>query len=321
MGISWGGFNALQVAAKQPPALKAIITLCSTDDRYADDIHYKGGCLLNENIGWGADHAVLFVAAAGPGDRRRQRWRDMWLSGWRTSPSCRRSGCGTRHRDAYWKRGSVCEDFSAIKAATLSIGGWHDAYKNTISRLVERHRGAGQRHRRPVDPQISAFAVPEPRIGFLQEALRWWDHWLKGADTGVEADPAYRGLCDGQRAARALARRAAGPLDRRTEMAVAGIEHGGSSLIAARAAAGHRRIAAELRPGRRRIFSLHLRAGTARRPARRRCAVGLLRPAAARARRSTCRRAGTPGPGRRRTGHRRTSRSGSATSIPTARRS
>ena len=54
MGISWGGFNALQVAALQPAALKAIITLCSTDDRYSDDIHYKGGCLLNENLGWGA---------------------------------------------------------------------------------------------------------------------------------------------------------------------------------------------------------------------------------------------------------------------------
>jgi hypothetical protein len=54
MGISWGGFNALQVAAKRPERLKAIITLCSTDDRYADDIHYKGGLLLNENLGWGS---------------------------------------------------------------------------------------------------------------------------------------------------------------------------------------------------------------------------------------------------------------------------
>ena len=53
MGISWGGFNALQVAALRPPALKAIVTLCSTIDRFADDIHYKGGCLLNENLGWG----------------------------------------------------------------------------------------------------------------------------------------------------------------------------------------------------------------------------------------------------------------------------
>ena len=52
-GISWGGFNALQVAALAPEPLAAIITLCAADDRYADDAHYKGGCLLNENMQWG----------------------------------------------------------------------------------------------------------------------------------------------------------------------------------------------------------------------------------------------------------------------------
>ncbi len=53
-GISWGGFNALQVAALQPPALKAIVTLCSTDDRYADDVHYMGGAkLASADLGWG----------------------------------------------------------------------------------------------------------------------------------------------------------------------------------------------------------------------------------------------------------------------------
>jgi putative CocE/NonD family hydrolase len=36
------------------------------------------------------------------------------------------------------------------------------------------------------------FAVPGPAIGFLQEALRWWDQWLKGLDRGVEADPMLR---------------------------------------------------------------------------------------------------------------------------------
>ena len=42
MGISWGGFNGLQVAALQPDALKAVITLCSTVDRFADDICCRG---------------------------------------------------------------------------------------------------------------------------------------------------------------------------------------------------------------------------------------------------------------------------------------
>jgi predicted acyl esterase len=78
IGISWGGFNGLQVAARKPPALKAVITLCSTDDRYADDIHYKGGCLINENLGWAA---TMFAYSSRPPDPAivGERWRAMWL--------------------------------------------------------------------------------------------------------------------------------------------------------------------------------------------------------------------------------------------------
>jgi predicted acyl esterase len=35
-------------------------------------------------------------------------------------------------------------------------------------------------------------AFPGPGMGFMDEALRWWDHWLKGEDTGLMAEPAYR---------------------------------------------------------------------------------------------------------------------------------
>ena len=54
IGISWGGFNGLQLAFRRPSALKAVVTCCSTVDRYADDIHYMGGCLLTDNFNWGA---------------------------------------------------------------------------------------------------------------------------------------------------------------------------------------------------------------------------------------------------------------------------
>src|SRR4029453_11623956 len=55
VGISWGGFNGLQIAARRPPALKAIVTICSTNDRYADDVHYMGGTLLAaDGIEWGS---------------------------------------------------------------------------------------------------------------------------------------------------------------------------------------------------------------------------------------------------------------------------
>ena len=54
IGISWGGFNGLQVAALRPPALGAVVTLCSTDDRYADDIHFMGDAVLTDKLAWGA---------------------------------------------------------------------------------------------------------------------------------------------------------------------------------------------------------------------------------------------------------------------------
>ena len=67
-GISWGGFNGLQVAARRPPALKAVVTVCSTDDRYADDVHYMGGCVLGIDMPpWAADDARLQRRAARPG--------------------------------------------------------------------------------------------------------------------------------------------------------------------------------------------------------------------------------------------------------------
>ncbi len=201
MGISWGGFNALQVAAMQPAPLKAIITLCSTVDRFADDIHYKGGCLLNENLGWGATMWSYSSRAPDPalvGDD----WRDMWLKRLEREPFMPAIWLRHQRRDAYWQHGSVCEDFSAIKAAVLAVGGWGDAYKNAVPQLVEQLDAPAKGIVGPWVHKYPHFAVPEPRIGFLQEALRWWDHWLKGIPAGVSDDPDYRvWLMDGVRPA------------------------------------------------------------------------------------------------------------------------
>jgi len=200
MGISWGGFNSLQVAAMRPKALKAIITLCSTVDRYADDIHYKGGCLLNENLGWRA--TMWCCSSRAPDSMLREDWREIWLERLDTEPFLPAIWLRHQTRDAYWRHGSVCEDFLAIEAATLAVGGWGDAYKNAVPTLVEALSAPVKGIVGPWVHKYPHFAVPEPRIGFLQEALRWWDRWLKGIETGVEGDPDYRAyLMDGVRPA------------------------------------------------------------------------------------------------------------------------
>ena len=200
MGISWGGFNSLQVAALAPKPLKAIITLCSTVDRFADDIHYKGGCLLNENFGWGA--TMWAYSSRPPDPALRPNWREMWLERLEAEPFLPAVWLGHQRRDAYWKHGSVCEDFGAIKAAVLSVGGWGDSYKNAVPQLVANIAAPVKGIVGPWVHKYPHFAVPHPRIGFLQEALRWWGRWLKDEATGVEDDPACRlYLMDGVRPA------------------------------------------------------------------------------------------------------------------------
>jgi putative CocE/NonD family hydrolase len=191
MGISWGGFNGLQIAALEPEPLKAIITLCSTDDRYADDIHYKGGCLINENLGWGATMLAYSSRAPDP-LLYGEGWYDAWMERLENEPFLAARWLKHQRRDDYWKHGSVCEDYSRITAAVLAVGGWNDAYSNAIPRMLNGLTAPVKAIIGPWTHKYPHFAVPEPRIGFLQEALRWWDFWLKGEPTGVLRDPAVR---------------------------------------------------------------------------------------------------------------------------------
>ena len=190
-GISWGGFNALQVAAHGPPALKAIITLCAADDRYGDDAHYRGGCLLNENMQWGS---ILTLYNALPPDPEivGERWRDIWRA--RIEAVEPFPAVWMRHpwRDAYWKHGSVNEDYAAIKCPVYAIGGWADGYTNAVSRLLANLEAPCKGLIGPWAHNFPHDARPGPEIGYLQEAVRWWDHWLKGIDTGIMDEPAMR---------------------------------------------------------------------------------------------------------------------------------
>ncbi|WP_111494927.1 CocE/NonD family hydrolase [Marinobacter bohaiensis] len=197
MGISWGGFNSLQLAALRPEPLKAIITLCSTDDRFADDIHYKGGNLLNENLGW-ASTMLSFSAAVPDPQLVGDQWREMWKHRLNNMPLMAETWMSHPTRDDYWRHGSVCEDYRDIQAAVYCVGGWGDAYKNSIPRLMEHLPGPKKAMVGPWIHKYPHFALPEPSVGFLQEALRWWDYWLKDIDTGVmDEAPARFYLQDG----------------------------------------------------------------------------------------------------------------------------
>lgn len=191
IGISWGGFNGLQIAARQPPALKTIITVGSTDDRFATDIHRVGGCLSKDDFDWSA---TMFAHNDLPPDPAimGEVWREMWEARRAHNRPWILTWLEHQRRDDYWKQGSVCEDFSKITVPVYAVSGWADNYSESVPRLLAGLSGPRRgligpwAHSYPHNPAVA------PAIGWLQEVIRWCDHWMKGRDTGIMDEPLYR---------------------------------------------------------------------------------------------------------------------------------
>jgi putative CocE/NonD family hydrolase len=190
-GISWGGFSALQVAARHPPALGAIITHCSTDDRYTDDAHYLGGCIVQDMFVWGSGHTTNGPRPPDPAIVGA-RWRDEWRQRCETLEPYVANWLSHQSRDAFWKHGSVSEDYSQIHCPVYAVGGWVDAYNCAIPRLLANLRVPRKGLIGPWGHQYPNDGNPGPAIDWMNEALRWWDHWLKGVDTGIMREPMLR---------------------------------------------------------------------------------------------------------------------------------
>jgi hypothetical protein len=190
-GISWGGFNSLQVAARRPEGLKAVMVLGFTDDRFANDVHYLGGLMLAENPFWAA--AMLSTMSLPPdpilyGDG----WRDAWAKRLEASPPWMEPWASHQRRDAYWQHGSVCENYSAITCPVFAVTGWEDGYVEPVFRLMENLFAPRKALIGPWAHTFPQSGQPLPAIGFLQECVRWWDHWLKGRDSGIMDEPQFR---------------------------------------------------------------------------------------------------------------------------------
>jgi hypothetical protein len=190
IGISWGGFAGLQLAARRPPALRAVVSVCSAVDRYRGDCHYTGGCLNEENLEWGA---YLFAMQGFPPDPAvvGARWREMWLDRIAHASLPPARWLHHQRRDEFWRHGSVCEDWSAIQIPVLAVSGWADGYPAAVFEIVEHLGPSARGILGPWGHKYAYEGVPGPAVGFLQETARWWDRWLRD-DIDVADTPAMR---------------------------------------------------------------------------------------------------------------------------------
>ena len=195
-GTSYSGFNSLQVACERPPALKAICAIYASDDRWTDDVHWRGGALrLVDTVDY--CHYMTPMNALPPvpavwGEDWREEWRrrvdtyEPWLLTW----------LGERTDGGYWRQGSVRQPpgepgYERISCPTMLVAGWADGYRNNTFRTVAALRDAGVPHRLLAGPWAHASpetAIPGPRIDLVPEMVAWWDRWLRGRDNGVDTD-------------------------------------------------------------------------------------------------------------------------------------
>ncbi|MHB8381717.1 MAG: CocE/NonD family hydrolase [Candidatus Binataceae bacterium] len=190
-GISWGGFSTLQTAATAPPALKAALAFCCSDNRFTDDAHYIGGALGFCNFSWGNAFQNVMIGPPDPaiaGDR----WNEMWLARLHSARPVLANWLMHQRADAFWQHGSADVDYSRIKCPVYLVGGLVDSYNNAIPRLLENLNVPRRAIIGPWAHTYPQFGAPGPGLDWVFEEVRWWDHWLNGRDTGIMREPMLR---------------------------------------------------------------------------------------------------------------------------------
>ena len=176
-GLSWGGFASLQVAARRPKSLKAIISIGATVDRYNDDIHYKNGCLLNENFGWGTSLTAFTTRPPDP-LTVGEKWRSIWLDRLENLNFFAANWFKHQTRDAYWEHGSICENFDDIRIPVMIVSGWNDLYVNALPALMDNIKGHCHSVCGPWAHHFPHLGTPGPSYDYLGASLAWWHQWL-----------------------------------------------------------------------------------------------------------------------------------------------
>jgi putative CocE/NonD family hydrolase len=189
IGLSWGGFAALQAAARRPPELKAVVAFCASADRYGADAKYHGGCVLAcELLPWSSTMLAMSVRPPDP-DLVGDGWRELWLERLEQAVPFAETWLAHQRRDEYWHTGSPCEDYAAVECPVYAVGGWADPYRQAVLDLLASLSCPRKGLIGPWSHRYPEEGTPGPAFDFRAECVRWWDHWLKGEENGVMDEP------------------------------------------------------------------------------------------------------------------------------------
>jgi hypothetical protein len=182
-GISWGGFNALQVAMLHPPELKAIVALHASDDLYHDDIHYIDGAL---HVDWYALQIDHENALPRTPDYQLDSayFRDRFDAKPWIFTYLRHSVDGP-----WWRKHGLRWNYSAIQIPTYFIGGLLDGYRDTPIRALDQLKAPIKVEIGPWNHAWPDDGDPGPNYEWRSRVVEWWNHWLRGQPTSLLDEP------------------------------------------------------------------------------------------------------------------------------------
>ena len=229
-GLSYFGFTQWSAALQQPPALKAIVPFVTWCDPL-NGLAFRGGALeLGVTAHWTLQMSFDLLARQYRGDMQRmgaafaslaREMDELGASGYASLPLAE---FGPLRRQPMlpllFERVAHPMDADALQNLTIAgkheraqipsfnIGGWFDIFlADTIANFAAmRQQGRPSKlligpwthtnQRSPVGELDFGFASQASFINLQTDMhrlqLRWFDHWLKGIDTGLLAEPPIR---------------------------------------------------------------------------------------------------------------------------------
>ena len=181
-GVSYGGFACIQLAALQPPALKAIAPVYATDDRYTDDMHFSGGALCALELAHYPMRILAMNALPPTRDPSEsdEAFRARWLERIEATPPWILRWLEEQHDGPYWRNGSLRPDPSRIRVPVMIVAGWRDGYRTTMLRLAREVSTEWQLLAGPWMHARPDRGIPGPRYPFMEELAAWFNRHLGG---------------------------------------------------------------------------------------------------------------------------------------------
>ena len=187
-GISFGAVVSLQMARAAPPHLKAIVARSGTDDPYTEWTNPGGSPRPYMYTCYGP---IMTASNFSPPDPEEvgERWAEIWTERLERNVPWGIPFIQNLVDGPFWRDRSLRDHYDEVRCAVFVVGGWADWYHTPLLRTFANLEGPKRALIGPWSHQWPEAGVPGPRIDWLREALKWFDYWLKGIDTGVMDEP------------------------------------------------------------------------------------------------------------------------------------